>query len=239
MRGAPPFGYDRPIQVEAYARLFRELAATPREPVAPRPALKRPFDVALSGLGLLGLAAALGAHRRRDQARGRRARLLRPGPGRPGRAALSELKFRSMVPDADRRFGAVQASEDDPRVTRIGRLLRATAMDELPQLWNIFVGDMSFVGPRALRPGEIEVGGDGAAVPLEEIPGYEARHRVTPGPHRHRADLRRARHPAPPEVPARPALRRQAELLARPPADRAVVLDHRSRARWEHRGRKV
>ena len=45
---------------------------------------------------------------------------------------------------------------DDPRVTRIGRLIRATAMDELPQLVNIFRGDMSFVGPRALRPGEIE-----------------------------------------------------------------------------------
>ena len=86
-----------------------------------------------------------------------------------------------MVVDADRRFGALQASEDDPRVTRTGRLLRATAMDELPQLWNILVGDMSFVGPRALRPEEIEVGGDGTPVPLQAIPGYEARHRVTPG----------------------------------------------------------
>ena len=71
------------------------------------------------------------------------------------------LKFRTMVPDADRRFGPQQAGEHDPRVTRIGRLLRATAMDELPQLWNIFRGDMSFVGPRALRPGEIQARGDG------------------------------------------------------------------------------
>ena len=100
--------------------------------------------------------------------------------GRGGRRFRS-WKFRSMVVDADRRFGALQAREDDPRVTRTGRLLRATAMDELPQLWNILVGDMSFVGPRALRPEEIEVGGDGTPVPLEAIPGYEARHRVTPG----------------------------------------------------------
>jgi lipopolysaccharide/colanic/teichoic acid biosynthesis glycosyltransferase len=90
-------------------------------------------------------------------------------------------KFRSMIPDAERHVGAVQAVEHDPRVTRIGRLLRATAMDELPQLWNIFAGDMSFVGPRALRPGEIEVLGDGQLEALEDVPGYEHRSRVRPG----------------------------------------------------------
>ncbi len=91
------------------------------------------------------------------------------------------LKFRSMVPNAEALTGPVQATQNDPRVTRAGRLLRATAMDELPQLWNILVGDMSFVGPRPLRPGEVEVRGDGRLVHLSEIPGYAERHRVRPG----------------------------------------------------------
>jgi lipopolysaccharide/colanic/teichoic acid biosynthesis glycosyltransferase len=91
------------------------------------------------------------------------------------------LKFRSMIVDAEARVGAVQASAGDPRVTRVGRWLRATAMDELPQLLSIARGDMSFVGPRALRPGEIEVEGDGRLVPLEDVPGFKARCQVRPG----------------------------------------------------------
>lgn len=91
------------------------------------------------------------------------------------------LKFRSMRPDAETATGAVQATHDDPRVTRIGRVMRATAMDELPQLWNILRGDMSFVGPRALRPGEIEAGSDGRLEKLEDIPGFERRVSVRPG----------------------------------------------------------
>ena len=90
-------------------------------------------------------------------------------------------KFRSMIPDAEKHVGAVQATDGDPRVTRIGRIMRATAMDELPQLWSIFVGDMSFVGPRALRPGEIEVLGSGRLEALEDVPGYAHRARVRPG----------------------------------------------------------
>jgi len=99
--------------------------------------------------------------------------------GRDGRI-FQALKFRSMHVDAERGTGPLQAQENDQRVTRVGRLMRATAMDELPQLWNIFRGDMSFVGPRALRPGEIEIDG-GSAVALEAVPGYADRILVRPG----------------------------------------------------------
>lgn len=100
--------------------------------------------------------------------------------GLGGRLFLA-FKFRSMIPHAEAVSGPMQATENDPRITRVGRLLRATAMDELPQLLNILLGDMSFVGPRPLRPGEIDVAGNGELVKLEDIPGYELRHCVRPG----------------------------------------------------------
>jgi lipopolysaccharide/colanic/teichoic acid biosynthesis glycosyltransferase len=99
--------------------------------------------------------------------------------GRDGRV-FRALKFRSMHHGAERTTGPLQARHGDSRITRVGRVMRATAMDELPQLWNIFRGDMSFVGPRALRPGEIEVDG-GSPVPLEAVPGYADRILVRPG----------------------------------------------------------
>jgi len=143
--------------------------------------MKRVLDVLLSGAGLLGslplwgmIAAAI--------------KIEDGGPvffsqervGQFGRV-FHVYKFRSMIPDAEAHVGALQASTNDPRITRVGRTLRATAMDELPQLWSIFIGDMSFVGPRALRPGEIEVMGDGAMVALEDVPGFETRCLVPPG----------------------------------------------------------
>lgn len=91
------------------------------------------------------------------------------------------VKFRSMVPDAEAGVGAVQATKDDPRVTPVGRLMRSAAMDELPQLWNIFRGDMSFVGPRALRPGESDADRPGEVVPIEDVPGFAERCGMRPG----------------------------------------------------------
>lgn len=62
------------------------------------------------------------------------------------------IKFRSMYLDAERRSGPVWATEDDPRITKVGRILRRTRMDELPQLFNVLVGQMALVGPRPERP---------------------------------------------------------------------------------------
>ena len=143
--------------------------------------IKRLFDVVLAGAGLvvsavLWIAIALAIKIEDDGP----VLFAQERVGRGGRV-FKALKFRSMVPDAEAHTGPVQASENDPRITRTGRLLRATAMDELPQLWNIFVGDMSFVGPRPLRPGEVEVRGDGRLVRLDQIPGYDERHGVRPG----------------------------------------------------------
>lgn len=61
-------------------------------------------------------------------------------------------KFRSMRVDAEKFTGAVLAQEDDPRITRIGKFLRKSRLDEIPQLWNVFKGEMSLVGPRPERP---------------------------------------------------------------------------------------
>jgi sugar transferase (PEP-CTERM system associated) len=82
-------------------------------------------------------------------------------------------KFRTMVQNAE-RDGARWASPDDPRVTPLGRLLRRTRLDELPQLWNVLKGAMSFVGPRPERP-------DFVANLEKEIPYYDLRHLVKPG----------------------------------------------------------
>jgi lipopolysaccharide/colanic/teichoic acid biosynthesis glycosyltransferase len=65
-------------------------------------------------------------------------------------------KFRTMVPEAERMTGAVLAAESDPRVTRVGRLLRRTRLDELPQFFSVLFGDMSLVGPRPERPELLE-----------------------------------------------------------------------------------
>ncbi len=67
-------------------------------------------------------------------------------------ASFDMLKFRSMRVDAEKETGAILAGENDQRVTRVGRFLRKTRLDELPQLWNVLIGDMSLVGPRPERP---------------------------------------------------------------------------------------
>jgi sugar transferase (PEP-CTERM system associated) len=83
-------------------------------------------------------------------------------------------KFRTMRPDAEADKGATWATDDDPRITRAGRFLRKSRLDEIPQLWNVMHGDMAFVGPRPERPEFVEW-------LSREIPYYDVRHSVPPG----------------------------------------------------------
>ncbi len=87
-----------------------------------------------------------------------------------------------MIRESDSVFGPLQAGEDDKRITAVGKVIRPLAVDELPQLWSIFKGDMSFVGPRALLPNEIELKNGGEeSIPLERVPGYSKRQSMRPG----------------------------------------------------------
>jgi lipopolysaccharide/colanic/teichoic acid biosynthesis glycosyltransferase len=91
------------------------------------------------------------------------------------------LKFRTMIPDADKKFGLRQAKENDNRITHVGRVLRAAGLDELPQIINILLGDMSFVGPRALAVGEIIYDKNGQRIAYEQTPGFHRRQVARPG----------------------------------------------------------
>uniref|UniRef100_A0A831ZTY1 TIGR03013 family PEP-CTERM/XrtA system glycosyltransferase n=1 Tax=Desulfacinum infernum TaxID=35837 RepID=A0A831ZTY1_9BACT len=84
------------------------------------------------------------------------------------------VKFRTMVQNAERLSGPVWAEERDPRITRVGRVLRKLRLDELPQFWNVLRGDMSFVGPRPERPVFVQA-------LKKRIPYYGERHTVKPG----------------------------------------------------------
>ncbi|MGH9329495.1 MAG: sugar transferase [Vicinamibacterales bacterium] len=199
--------------------------------------MKRAFDVLLSGLGLIVSAPLWAAIAAAIKAEDRGPVFFAQDRVGLGGRRFRTLKFRSMIPNAEAATGAVQAVPDDPRATAVGRALRATAMDELPQLWNIFRGDMSFVGPRALRPGEIEREGNGRIVPLHAVPGYAERASVRPG----LTGL--AQIYAPRDVARRHKFRYDRLYVRR----RSFWLDVRlialsfwisARATWEHDGRK-
>jgi sugar transferase (PEP-CTERM system associated) len=93
--------------------------------------------------------------------------------GRAG-ARFYCYKFRTMRRDAEADTGATWADDDDPRITRIGRILRKARLDEIPQLWCVLKGDMAFVGPRPERPEFVEW-------LSREIPYYTVRNAVRPG----------------------------------------------------------
>ena len=83
-------------------------------------------------------------------------------------------KFRSMIVDAEKENEELLQQDDDPRLTKIGKFLRSHHLDELPQLWNVFVGDMSFVGPRPERKYYID-----KIMKLD--PRYEKLYKIRPG----------------------------------------------------------
>ncbi|MBW2175163.1 MAG: sugar transferase [Deltaproteobacteria bacterium] len=153
-------------------------AESPRK----EPFLKRPLDVVLTGVMLiLSLPVVLPI-----------ALLIKLGDGggplfyvqkRWGRngTRFKAFKFRTMVPDSDDKFGVIPATEKDHRVTRIGLVLRAMGLDELPQVLNILRGDMSFVGPRSLAVGEPVTNRKGQTVQYENIAGFRERLSVRPG----------------------------------------------------------
>ncbi|MEO0160740.1 MAG: sugar transferase [candidate division WOR-3 bacterium] len=87
---------------------------------------------------------------------------------------FSLIKFRSMIKDAEKYTGPVWAEKNDKRITRMGRIMRPFRLDELPQLFNVLKGDMSFVGPRPERPHFVSKF-------VDEIPFYSLRHTVHPG----------------------------------------------------------
>jgi sugar transferase (PEP-CTERM system associated) len=91
-----------------------------------------------------------------------------------GRHLYQIFKFRSMVQDAEKATGPVWAGEGDTRITRVGKIIRRLRIDELPQIWDVLKGDMSFVGPRPEREVFIKE-------LVKQVPYYDARLTVKPG----------------------------------------------------------
>ena len=167
-----PLGYEQSTTIRGRVVVI---------PGIKEPLLKRPFDMCLAGLGLL-LSAPLWA------VAALAIKLEDGGPvffrqerwGR-GKRPIRVYKFRTMVPNANPEGVSVQATVNDPRITLVGKILRATAFDEIPQLLNIWSGEMSFVGPRALPINERQVREHHEEIPDALIPGFEDRLRVRPG----------------------------------------------------------
>ena len=136
--------------------------------------IKRTVDLVLSAVALVVLAVPLAFV-------ALLVKLTSPGPvfyhqermGLDGRA-FTVYKFRSMFQDAERETGPIWAEDDDPRCTPLGRILRRFDIDELPQIWNVFKGDMSLVGPRPERPYFVEQF-------KQQYPQYMLRHKVRAG----------------------------------------------------------
>jgi lipopolysaccharide/colanic/teichoic acid biosynthesis glycosyltransferase/glycosyltransferase involved in cell wall biosynthesis len=201
-------------------------------------ALKRTLDLTFATAGLVGAAplwalAALAI------------KLEDGGPvffsqerwGQHGQR-IRVLKFRTMITNANPTGVTVQARKGDSRITRVGRILRATAFDEIPQLVNIWKGEMSFVGPRVLPINERQGREASGDIPDEQIPGFHERLQVQPGL------TGIAQIYAPRDVPRRHKFRYDLLYIRR----RSFLLDLRLillsfwitfRGAWERRGGKL
>jgi lipopolysaccharide/colanic/teichoic acid biosynthesis glycosyltransferase len=157
--GFPLLGF--PLDGARYANRVRRRGIGWRTPAAVR-VVKRALEVVVALCGLLAMAPVLPflmlaiCVDSRGPVFYRQKRAVRMGDrsyrGRYKVVSFEMLKLRTMRIDAEKHTGAVLAGENDPRVTRVGRFLRKTRLDELPQLWNVLTGDMSLVGPRPERP---------------------------------------------------------------------------------------
>ena len=136
--------------------------------------LKRLLDIVLSGIGFICALPFM-------TVTAIAIKIFDPGPvlysqirtGRNGKE-FRVYKFRTMRVDAEKYTGPMLAQENDPRITKLGKFLRTVRLDELPQIWNVVIGDMSLVGPRPERPFFVEKF-------TKEIPEYAYRHNVKPG----------------------------------------------------------
>ena len=158
-------------------RAVRREAAAPRLPApaeAPVHTAKRVFDVVVSVVLLAAFLPFLAAAMIFIEATSPGAALfVQWRVGRRGRL-FRMYQLRTMVQDAEKGTGPVWAKDRDPRVTPLGRFLRDSHLDELPQLWNVIRGEMSLVGPRPERPIFVQ---DFS----KRIPNYAARMEVRPG----------------------------------------------------------
>lgn len=172
---AAPRLQERPLEARGDAP---DLAPAPE--AVDQPLLKRPLDIFLAVIGLIlsapiWLVVSLAIALSRDGSVFYRQKRW----GREGRPFIL-YKFRTMVATPKENHEVTQAVVDDERVTTVGRILRATGIDELPQFFNILKGDMSFVGPRALALDEVVIVNH-QRVTYDQSPLFSKRQVVRPG----------------------------------------------------------
>jgi lipopolysaccharide/colanic/teichoic acid biosynthesis glycosyltransferase len=170
----PPMTETTPLEtlVDRYARMSHTFAPRPVDRVV------RGLDVVLAAVGLVVTSPLMALCALAVRLSGSRGVLYRGARVGKGGSVFTMIKFRTLKPQAEARIGPFYGEEltrlTEAEQTRVGRILRATKLDELPQLWNVLRGEMSLVGPRPIRPLFFEE-------LAQEIPAYWQRLVVRPG----------------------------------------------------------